>query len=64
MKRYKQYVVCEACGCTAAPDSTYEKTGRGSLFDHDVMRRECQRCGNIWHELPLNAKDDESDESD
>jgi len=54
MKKYVEYVDCEACGCTGVPDSIYEKPGRGS--HHAVMRRVCKRCGYEWYELPLNEK--------
>lgn len=73
MKAYDPAATCAKCGETGAetrfePEHVRRTYGSnqmlvGEVTMPDSLRRECQRCGFTWNELPLDAPRDAAEVS-
>lgn len=55
MPRFDANARCVKCGDTAAGVAFHP--ARENVFGgHEVLCRQCRRCGFVWHEKPLDAE--------
>ena len=55
MARFDAYRACVKCGHREAATRHHAAT-EGLYAGHDVLHRQCTRCGYVWHEKPLDAE--------